>query len=162
MANHYIFDGWNVIWKIDDISALIPNDLELARKKFQLFIEDYFHNQKVKYKIVYDGQPGIPNNLPKSSRKKIIFSKKPDSADSLILRFLKKQKSPKIWTLVSSDRQLTFLAKDYGVKILSSEQFVKSVKTRRAKSERALQNQEPNLSQNEIDYWLNIFNSEKK
>lgn len=159
MTNKIIIDAWNVIWKIPEISMLIPNDLALARTKFNLLIKNYFQNKKTVYKIIYDGQPGIISSKYEFKGQDIQFSKNPESADQKILSFLKNQKNPSQWTIISSDRELSGRAKNIGVMVISSEEFIIKLKKNRIQFAGNSKKDNPNLSKNEINDWLELFNN---
>jgi predicted nucleic acid-binding protein len=161
MTNKIIIDAWNVCWKIPEIAELIPDNLSLARKKFNLIIKSYFHNKKSVYKIIYDGQPGIISSKHEFKNQDIQFSRNPQSADQKILSFLKIQKNSSLWTLISSDRELTGRAKNAGVKIVSSQQFISKLQKTKVSSIVNSKKENPNLSKNEINDWLELFNNKK-
>lgn len=159
MTNKIIIDAWNVIWKIPEISELIPDDLAQARTKFNLVIKNYFQKKKSVYKIIYDGQPGIISSKYEFKGQDVQFSKNPQSADQKILSFLKIQNNPSIWTIVSSDRELSGKAKNLGVKVISSEEFILKLKKNRNQIPNDSKKSNPNLSKNEINDWLELFDS---
>ena len=161
MTNKIIIDAWNVCWKIPEIAELIPDDLPMARKKFNLMIKNYFLNKKSVYKIIYDGQPGIISSKHEFKGLDIQFSKNPQSADQKILSFLKLQKNPSLWTVISSDRELSGRAKNADVNVVSSEQFISKLQKARVHSIVNPKKENPNLSKNEINDWLELFNNQK-
>lgn len=158
MTNKIIIDAWNVCWKIPDIAQIITEDLALARQKFNILIKNYFTNKSTIYKIIYDGQPGIINSYDND---KIQFSKNPQSADQKIITFLKVQKKPDLWTIISSDRELAGRAKNLGVNAISSEDFISKLIKKKINYKDSPQKSNPNLSRDEINDWLKIFNNQK-
>ena len=161
MTNKIIIDGWNVCWKIPEIAEIIPTNLSLARQKFNALIKNYFQKKSSIYKIIYDGQPGIISSKYELRGQDIQFSKNPQSADQKILNFLKIQKKPSLWTIISSDRELTGRAKNTGVNVISSEQFISKLMKGKNNEVVDPKKENPNLSKNEINDWINIFNSQK-
>jgi YacP-like NYN domain-containing protein len=161
MTNKIIIDAWNVIWKISEIAEFIPDDLAMARKKFNLLISSYFRNKKSVYKIIYDGQPGIVSSKNEFKGQDVQFSKNPESADQKILSFLKIQKNPSIWTIVSSDRELSGRAKNLNVNTVTSEEFILKLRKSKIQLNDDSKKNNPNLSKNEIKNWLDLFNSQK-
>ena len=159
MTNKIIIDAWNVIWKIPEIYELIPDDLARARTKFNIIVKNYFQNKKSVYKIIYDGQPGIISSDNEHRGQYIQFSKNPQSADQKILTFLKVQENPSRWTVVSSDRELAGRAKNLGAQTISSEEFIARLKKNKIQLDADSKNN-PNLSKNEIDKWLELFNNQ--
>ena len=160
MTNKIIIDGWNVCWKIPEIAELIPNNLAMARKKFNLAINNYFQKKKSVYKIIYDGQPGIVSSKNEFKGQDVQFSKNPESADQKIISFLKIQKNPSIWTVVSSDRELSGRAKNLGVNVIASEDFILKLRKSKIQLNDDSKKNNPNLSKNEINEWLDLFNNQ--
>ena len=120
----------------------------------------FFQNKKSVYKIIYDGQSGIIGSKNEFKGQDIQFSKNPQSADQKILSFLKIQKNPSIWTIISSDRELTGRARNLGVNVVSSEDFIfKLMKSKRQMNDDSKKSN-PNLSKNEINDWLDLFNNQ--
>ena len=158
MTNKIIIDAWNVIWKIPSLSSLIPEKLEQVRSKFNMIIKNYYYSKNVDYKIIYDGQPLIYLQDQKQDPK-VSFSRNPEKADDVILKFLKKQSSPGHWTVITSDRHLSHQAKNIGAQILSTESFIarlnKSVTERRTSGAKA----DPQVKKEDISYWLDKFDS---
>jgi uncharacterized protein len=161
MTDKIIIDGWNVCWKIPEIAEIIPTNLPLARQKFNAFIKNYFLKKSSIYKIIYDGQPGIISSKYELKGQDIQFSKNPQSADQNILKFLKIQKKPSLWTLISSDRELVGRAKNVGVNVISSEQFISKLMKGKNKDILHPKKENPNLTKDEINDWVKIFNSQK-
>lgn len=159
MANVIIIDAWNVCFKIQDIALLIPDNLETARNKFNVLVKSHLAGKNVTYKIIYDGQPDIysGNNRDRS----IAFSRNPEKADDLIIRYIQKQRNKRGITLVTSDRQLASRAKDLGSKVLSSEVFVQKIQRKYVQNEKSPK-QNPQIGQDEITYWLNKFSDDSQ
>jgi predicted RNA-binding protein with PIN domain len=160
MTNKILIDGWNVCWKIPESAAYIPEDLPRARIILNSKIKSYFQQRKVIYKIIYDGQPGLENYERLSSKGEIRFSKNPEKADHLIISFLNRQSESRLWTVVTSDIPLTQKVKLFGATVISSDEFIDKVVTRRA-SDRPTYKENPNLSKQEMETWLNLFNRKK-
>ena len=159
MTNKIIIDGWNVCWKIPEISEYIPDNLPMARKKLNIAVSNYFSNKKSVYKIIYDGQPGIVQSNVEFRNQQIQFSKKPQNADQKILTFLKLQKNPTKWTVITSDRELSGRAKNLGALIVSSEEFIQKINKKRKNIIDDSKKNNPNLSKDEIKNWLHLFNN---
>ena len=159
MTSKIIIDGWNVCWKIPEIAQLIPDKLTIARQRFNSLVKIYFQKKSSISKIVYDGQPGIISSKGELKGQDIQFSKNPQNADQKIIAFLKRQNNPALWTVISSDRELTGRAKNLGASSLSSEQFITKLMKGRTSEISNPKKENPNLSKNEINDWLDIFNN---
>jgi len=155
MANIYLIDAWNVCFKIPEIASLIPDQLELARNKFNNMVRLYFSTKKATYKIIYDGQPGVFSDNKKRDNT-ITFSHKPENADDLIIRFVMKHKNKRSITVITSDRQLSMRAKDFGTEVFSSESFITRLNKRNVQTDKS-DKQNPQIGHDEINYWLNKF-----
>lgn len=132
----------------------------MARKKFNLAVNNYFLNRKTVYKIIYDGQPGIINSKNEFKGQDIQFSKNPENADQKILSFLKRQKNKTAWTVVTSDRELSGRAKNLNAKILTSEEFITKLRKSKINIENDSKKNNPILSKKEINDWIKIFENE--
>ena len=152
-----IIDGWNVCWKIPEIAALIPEDLELARRKLNAKIKAYCQSKKNQYKIIYDGQPHIYNRNIHSQNRHIQFSKDPQKADSLIINFLRKQHKPHEWTVVTSDQELSIRAANLEAQVVPAELFVEKIKSKSISESDLSAKENPNINKTEMDYWLKKF-----
>ncbi len=159
MTNKIIIDGWNVCWKIPEISRLIPEKLETARTRFNLLVQQHFTGKNVIYKIVYDGQPFIYNKNV-SQETNVVFSKNPEKADDLIIKFLQKQHNASNWTVITSDRQLSYKIKNLGAEILNAESFINKLTRIKMKFRHDDRKDTPSMKPEDISYWLYKFNSE--
>lgn len=162
MTNKIIIDAWNVCWKIPEIAKLIPDNLTLARQKFNSLVKIYFQNKSSVYKLFYDGQPGIISSKGELKGQDIQFSKNPQNADDKIIAFLKKQPNPAHWTVISSDRELTGRAKNNRASTHSAEYFIAKLMKDKNTEVPNPKKENPNLSKNEINDWLKLFNNQNK
>jgi predicted RNA-binding protein with PIN domain len=157
MTSKIIIDGWNVCWKIPAISALMPERLDRARTLLDQFVNNYYRNKKVQYKLFFDGQPGIINQTGKK-QPKIQFSNSPETADELIIKFLKTQSRRKEWTVVTSDRHLAQLVKDLDAQTVTAEAFIQRINTMSGRNENSDMMEKPQTDNVDISYWLKKFN----
>ena len=111
MTNKIIIDAWNVIWKMPALAAMIPERLEQVRSQFNQIIRNYYYNKNVTYKIIYDGQPLIYSYKQKDNPN-VAFSRDPEKADDVIIKFLNNQSSSAQWTVITSDRYLSHRVKN--------------------------------------------------
>ena len=156
MTNKIIIDAWNVIWIMPSLSVLIPEKLEQVRSKFNTIINNYYRRKNVEYRIFYDGQPHIyPMNQKQDSR--VFFSRNPEKADDLIIKFLKKQPSPRLWTVITSDRYLSHQAKNLGAKLLSAEIFIARILKSDNKQNISPTKSDPQVNEEDISYWIDKF-----
>ena len=157
MTNKIIIDGWNVAWRIPEIAKYIPEDLSRARTILNTRLQNYYQQKKVVLKIIYDGKPGIINSDPSMRNIDIRFSRDPEKADHLIIKFLKKEKKPQQWSVVTSDRELANTARNLGANVTSSDMFLKKIQSSLSQQIDNDAKDTPALSKSEIDYWLKKF-----
>ena len=160
MTNKIIIDAWNVIWKMPELSLLIPEKLEHVRSKFNIIIKNYYIGKNVDYRIIYDGQPFIYHQN-KSQDSRVSFSRNPEKADDVIVKFLNKQSSPSSWTVITSDRHLSHRAKNTGAKILSAESYIEKINKSVRKQNKSDKDINPQISKEDILYWLDKFDSKE-
>jgi predicted RNA-binding protein with PIN domain len=156
MTNKIIIDGWNVCWKIPEIAELIPDHLERARNRLNTLIKIFFQGKKVEYKIFYDGQPLFFSGAIQQDHS-VYFSTSPEKADELIIKFLQKQSKKENWTVITSDRELTYRVKNNNALILTSEAFVSKLISNRSPKFKVNTKENPRIDQEDISYWLNKF-----
>jgi len=158
MTNKILIDAWNVIWKIPSLSLLIPEKLEQARSKFNMIIKNYYYGKNVDYRIIYDGQPlGYLEDQNQDQR--VSFSHNPEKADDVIIKFLKKQPTPKNWTVITSDRKLSHQAKNIGAQTLQTESYIAKIIRSDIKEKVPGKETDPQVKKEDISYWLNKFDS---
>lgn len=162
MTNKIIIDAWNVIWKIPELVEFIPDELALARQRFNFLLQNYFQGKKIIYKIFYDGQPGIIQTYSENRKQDVVFSKNPEKADQKIINFLKIQKSPGQWTVITSDNELIMKVKNQGATAFRSEEFIKKLNKRNLEKSLNPEKENPKVSKDDMKFWLNLFNSEKQ
>jgi predicted RNA-binding protein with PIN domain len=163
MTNKILIDGWNLCWKIPELRTLIPENLEKARTLLNSKIKSYFASKKTIFKIVYDGKTGTSYLNGYVRGIDVRFSKKPETADHLLVSFLAKQKNPREWTIITSDRSLREHATSLGAEVVDSDMFADKIKPQYNDSEIDFKHN-PNLKSAELEYWRKQFgvDSEKK
>jgi len=163
---HYIIDGHNLIGKMPDISLKDPNDEVRLVLRLKSWVAESKQRQVT---LFFDGGvPGGSVNRLSSRNLKVIFAPSGQTADSLIIRYLKKLKNPGGYTLVTSDREIIRAAQALRIRFLQSEQFVermgfvfaepkveKEVKKDTAVS--PAKPTDPKVSEAEIQEWLDLF-----
>jgi predicted RNA-binding protein with PIN domain len=159
MTNKLLIDGWNVCWKIPEIAANIPGNLPRARHLLNTKVQSYFQKRNVQYRIIYDGQPGQENYERSSGKGEIRFSNNPEKADHLVIKFLKNRSDARSWTVVTSDLPLSGKVKQFEASVITAEEFSAKM-TSRQNSKSPSFKTSPNLSKQEIESWLTLFNQE--
>jgi predicted RNA-binding protein with PIN domain len=157
MTNKVLIDGWNVCWKFPEISKYIPEQLSTARLKFNMLVKQSFQKKNVRYQIIYDGQPDVyfPENAGRDTN--VRFAHNPQKADHLILTCLKKEKRPREWTVITSDRGLARSCRSLDAQVISSEEFIVRMQKEQAQHRSADDERNPVMSAEEVKYWLHTF-----
>lgn len=128
---HYIIDGNNLIGKIDSLRRLQKNQKIEARHKIAIMLERYFANKKSKITLHFDGFINEEINVTSI---KIVYSEK-TTADSLIKQQIEKSKNPRRIILISSDIELQKFARACSCSVLSSNEFIQTLKNDSAQNE---------------------------
>ena len=157
---NYIIDGYNLGFKINSIATHIKSgNLDLAIQKLTQFVRTCIKDPKSKVLIVLDGQDSFnPKSINKAGIK-LVFSKKPQTADDIIRDFIRKTKQLKNWCIVSSDNEIIYTAKDHGARTMKSIEFTNLKKKSKSLSEQYKKKTNP---QNiDLDYWRSVFGDEE-
>jgi predicted RNA-binding protein with PIN domain len=148
----YLIDGHNLIPKMgldlnsfDDETELVDLLNEFCRLSRRGQVEIYFDN----------AQPGIPEKR-RMGLVSAYFVRRPQIADEAICQRLKKLKNDaRNWNVVSSDHRVQAEARSAGARIISSEEFARTViETLRAGPPAGDKKQ---MSARELDDWLTLF-----
>jgi predicted RNA-binding protein with PIN domain len=158
---HYLIDGHNLIAKIHDIDLNDPNDeveLILRLKSWAAA------SLKRKVTVYFDG--GLPGGMEhrlSTSDIKVIFASEGRTADSLIIKRIRKIKNPPEYTLVTSDQEIIAAAQKRRLPHLRSEAFAAKMgqdKQKRTAPQQLPETDDPKISDNEVAEWLELFGPE--
>ncbi len=149
----YLIDGHNLIPKLgldlnsfDDETQLVELLNEFCRLSRRGQVEIYFDN--------------APPAIPEKRRIGMVtahFVRKPVIADDAIGFRLKKLKNDaQNWTVVSSDHRVQNEARSVGAKVVSSEEFARTVAETLRAAPPASDNK-PKMSAGELNDWLTLF-----
>ena len=159
---NYIIDGFNLAFKIQNISQSIKNgNIGKAITQLVHFVNSKVNISTSKVIIVFDGQD---DNQPKKAKLNgvdILFSKKPQSADDIVRDFVRKTDNINNWTIVTSDNEIIYTAKDHGAETMKSSDFINMKKKATSKERFETEKNKRNPENIDVDYWREIFNSGK-
>lgn len=158
----YLIDGHNVIGQMNSIQLDDPHD----EAKLVLLLRSYSAQLGKKFHVIFDG--GIPSGMSNlsTSRVKVYFASSESSADNVMRMLIKNTTNPGSWMVVSSDHAIGSTAKRKGMKVMRAERFAEKLESMQdlaAKTE--LENYvpetktDPHLSKDEVNEWLDIFDS---
>ncbi|KAA3614108.1 MAG: hypothetical protein D8M58_18105 [Calditrichaeota bacterium] len=153
---NYIIDGFNLGFKIDHIAQNIKKgQTDLAIKQIIRFVLSKIKSPGKKI-IVFDGREQSGQSHQQMAGIKLIFSRKPQTADDIIRDFIRKTKNIENWFVVSSDNEIIFTAQDLGAKAIKSDQFLKQSAAAK-KNKTHIQDKKSNPENVDVDYWKKLF-----
>jgi predicted RNA-binding protein with PIN domain len=107
-----------------ELAHLVGTDLERARDGLVSKLAVYRSGRGgVRVTVVFDGQSMAAQQSRPPGGIEVVFSRAPQNADAKIKTMLSLEKSPKSWTVVTSDNSIVRYARDYGAKTIPSAEF---------------------------------------
>jgi hypothetical protein len=164
---HYLIDGHNLIGRLSDIGLEDPDDeVELI-----LRLRSWAARSRGRrVTVIFDrGLPGGKDRGLSTSKVQVVFASSGQSADSLLVKRIRKLRNPREATLVTSDNQILREANARRMPVLKAEEFATQLNPpqRLANNESEKEGCEPRdlpddpqLSESELDMWLKLFGSE--
>jgi predicted RNA-binding protein with PIN domain len=148
---NYIIDGYNLIGKINKIS-FSDQDKE---EKLIAFLKNRITNPKDFFLIVFDNKKYLDALGGSYTQDQFLIKFPPcdQTADDYIIEYFVQIKKRPDYTIVSSDRVILTKAKEYYLKSLKSEEFLKTYQPLR----KELEKEDYQLNSYELEYWLNKF-----
>lgn len=118
-----VVDGYNLIHAMPELARLVDSDLERARDALVAKLAVYRARRNVRVTVVFDGRgTAAPQTRPPGGVE-VTFSRAPQTADAKIKNLLALEKSPRSWTVVTSDNSIVLFARDYRAKTIPSAEF---------------------------------------
>src|SRR5688572_9066829 len=152
----YLIDGHNLIPKLGLRLDEIDDEIELAH-----ILQEFARMKRQQIEVYFDGAPPASAGTRKLGTVTGHFISRGQSADSAMRARLNNMgKSAKNWTVVSSDREVQSSAKVNQAKFISSEEFVKLVKTALSNSTKTKAD-DKKMSNQEVEEWLKLFGERK-
>lgn len=147
----YLVDGHNLIPKLGLRLDSLDDEMELIA-----ILQEFCRVERRQVEVFFDGAPGSHAGNRKWGAVRAHFVLIGNSADDAIRGRLKRLgKSARNWTVVSSDRQVQAEARAAFAEVLSSEAFAGMLK--RARDSSPKPEPERNLSPQELEDWLKLF-----
>lgn len=160
----YLIDGHNLIAKMPDIDLDDPND----EVKLVLRLRSWASARRSRrIVVIFDG--GLPGGKQKqlsSGDITAVFAPIGKTADALLINRIRHVKNPREYTLVSSDQAILNAAQKRRMPTMRSEAFVqemgvdKRIAEQTAPPAEAGAEDEPDISDNEVAEWLELFGPE--
>ncbi len=156
-----IIDAYNLMHKVTELKILMQQSQDVTVDTMVSKLHGHFHGNSTKIILVFDGlgkNKHDGNINVKFARTGI----GPDygNADELIKHLIEKAKNPKLLRIVSSDRGITWFAKDCGCKIQTSDSFWGEMREKRAVKREAYREskEKPDVvTRSEFEYMLKEF-----
>jgi predicted RNA-binding protein with PIN domain len=156
-----IIDAYNLMHKVSELKILMQQSQDITVDTMVSKLQGHYFGRSAKIILVFDG-------LGKNRHEQNIDVKfartglGPDygNADELIKHLIEKSKNPKLIKIVSSDRGITWFAKDCGCRIQSSDSFWGEIKDKRIQRKEAYREskEKPDfVTKGEFDYMLKEF-----
>ena len=157
---HYFIDGHNLIGCMPDIGLDDPNDeVELV-----LRLRSWSARTRGRRVTVFfdRGLPGGKDKGLSTSKVQVVFASSGQSADSLLIKRIKNVKNPREYTLVTGDNHILRVAGERRMPVLKAQDFVAKLASMKEKStgdesEELESEINPQLSDAEVDMWLDLF-----
>ena len=150
----YLIDGHNLIPKLGLRLAEPDDEMELAR-----ILQEFARKKRQQVEVYFDGAPPASAGTRKLGTVTGHFVSRGQSADSAMrARLISMGRSAKNWTVVSSDREVQTAARVNEAKFISSEEFVKLLRTALSNSTKT---EDRKISSQEVEEWLKLFGERK-
>jgi predicted RNA-binding protein with PIN domain len=153
----YLIDGHNLIPKIGLRLDSPDDEMELVT-----LLQEFSRLRRQPVEVYFDGAPAAHAGTRKLGALHAHFIRLGQTADSAIRARLRGMgKAAKNWTVVSSDREVQEAARRSQAQFISSEEFVKLVRTTIQSVPKTASGDAP-LSEKELEEWLRIFGGGKR
>lgn len=153
----YLIDGHNLIGALPNISLAEPDD----EASLIALLQSYCLRTRKQAVVYFDRRAPAAENPPRGSQLTVIFVQRPRTADQAILSHLKRLgKEARNWTVISSDREVQQAAKHFRADVITSQEFSRLL-GESGNSEGEAEKPTPNLSADELNDWLRLFQTQK-
>ncbi len=140
-----IIDAYNLMHRVSELKILMQQSQDVTVDTMVSKLHGHFYGKSAKVVIVFDGF-GKNKHSGNIDVKFASTGVGPDygNADELIKHLIEKSKNPKLIKIISSDRGITFFARDFGCKIQTSDSFWGKLKIKEHSEEKLTGNQRKN------------------
>ena len=151
----YLIDGHNLIPNIPDLNLSDLNDeIQLIQ-----ILQRYANQRRSRIEVYFDKAPASKARIEEHGKVQAHFIHQDSTADQAIKsRIRSLEKRAKNWTVVSSDREILAEAKSYRCRIINSSDFAGELLKEPAPESRGVDKDlDPEISSQDVDYWLDQF-----
>lgn len=153
----YLIDGHNLIPKLGLRLDAIDDELALVTR-----LQHFCRLRRAQVEVYFDGAPPGQPACRKFGAVTAYFIRQTSSADAAIEGRLEKLgKAARNWTVVSSDHRVQNAARTFHAQVISAEDFTRLV-TASQSTPFAPQETERDLSPEEVEAWLTLFEERKR
>ncbi len=151
----YLIDGHNLIPKLGLRLDSPDDEMDLVA-----ILQEFCRLERRQVEVYFDGAPTPHAGTRKLGTVTAHFVPLGTTADDAICNRMKKMgKSAKNWTVVSSDRQVQADARAAQAEVMSSDSF--AILLRQARNSAPKPTKDRELSKQEVDDWLKLFEQRK-
>lgn len=148
-----LIDGHNLIGKMSSISLADPEDED----KLVRVLARRLHPQRHKTIVVFDKGADLEFSVKrKSSGLRVIFAPPESSADAIIIEMIRQDPNPKGLTVVSSDNEIRRCARSRRARVISSEEFARTIESPTRRSRRG-KSEDAGAEYVDVKEWLEYF-----
>ena len=153
----YLIDGHNVIPSLGLRLDSPDDEMELVA-----VLQEFARLKRQQVEVYFDGAPaGYAGTRSLGTVRAHFVSLKQTADNAIRARLNKMGKSARNWIVVSSDREVQSAARVNQAQYISSQEFVKALRTTLNSAPKAsIHNKK--LSSQEVEDWLKLFNSKNK
>jgi predicted RNA-binding protein with PIN domain len=149
----WLIDGHNLIGQMPNLRLSDPNDEEKLLAYLRRFRARTGHSLTV----IFDaGKTYQSGSKQKKGGITIQFVSSGQIADQVLIRRIRQVRNPQEVTVVTSDRAVAQAAQQVGIRVTPAHEFARQLLQSGATRNDDRAN--PNLSAEEVDEWLDIFN----
>lgn len=153
----YLIDGHNLIPKLGLRLDAMHDEMELVA-----ILQEFARLKRQQVEVYFDGAPAPQAGTRSLGAVRAHFIRLGQTADNAIRDRLNKMgKSAKNLIVVSSDREVQNAARINQAKFVSSEEFVKLIKTAMTSTPKT-STDDKKLSAREVDEWLQVFRDKNR
>jgi uncharacterized protein len=151
---HLLVDGHNLIGQVPGLNLADADD----EARLVLLLRGYATRKRGRQVVVVFDR-GVYGHPQKLDGYGVIchFAKSPQDADAQLIRRMRTLGRPREWTLVSSDKQVTRVAEECGVRVIGAREFAAQLHAPAAAPPAPAEKPEARLSPAEVEEWLRIF-----
>ena len=155
-ASLMIVDGYNVL--LAGRQGLKADTLQQGRDQVLTQLHSYSAGKKIRVVVVFDGQRSVRDAVAgRMAGTRVLFSKPPETADSLIKRLVEKERQPARHVIVvTSDRAVAQYARSCGCQHWTVGQFQQKLSEQRSSLELDDKYRQ-GVSRQNLDEWCRLF-----